>query len=100
TTFLNLRPDRVLGVIRACGRGYLVSLAGCLATLGIYFGHIFGYHVLPQAWIVDHPWLNVLRHPSVEYTTLLVAVYFGHFFTWHLGVLYRRHHEQFPWILQ
>jgi len=100
TTFLNLRPDRVLGVIRACGRGYLVSLAGCLATLGIYFGHIFGYHLLPQAWIVDHPWLNVLRHPSVEYTTLLVAVYFGHFFTWHLGVLYRRHHEQFPWILQ
>lgn len=99
-TFLNLRPDRVLGVMRACGWGYVVSVAGCLATLAIYFGHIFGYYLLPDAWIADHPWLNLLMHPSVEYTTLAVAVYFGHFFAWHLGVLYRRHHEQFPWILQ
>lgn len=99
-TMLNLRPDRVLGVMWACGWDYGVSILGCFGVLGVYFAHILGYHLLPDAWITAHPWLNLLRHPSVEYTTLGIAVYLGHFFTWHLGMLYRRHHEKFPWILQ
>ena len=86
--------------MRASGRDYVVSVIGCLVALLIYFLHIFGYYLLPDAWIEQAPWLNVLMHPSLEYTTLGVAVYFGHFFTWHLGVVYRRHHEKFPWVLQ
>src|SRR5690606_21918790 len=100
TTLMNLRPDRVVGVIRACGGDYLVSLIGCVVALGIYFLHIFGYDLLPDDWLAAHPWLNGLMHPTVEYTTLGVAVYCGHFFTWHLGIVYRRHHDKFPWILQ
>jgi hypothetical protein len=23
-----------------------------------------------------------------------------HFASWHLGLIYRRHHDQFPWVLQ
>jgi hypothetical protein len=31
---------------------------------------------------------------------LLVGIYLSHAFAWYLGLMYRAHHGQFPWILQ
>jgi hypothetical protein len=31
---------------------------------------------------------------------MMATVYFAHFFAWHLGLMYRQNHEQFPWLAQ
>jgi hypothetical protein len=31
---------------------------------------------------------------------LAVGIYFAHLFCWQLGMLYREHHNQFPWAYQ
>ena len=28
------------------------------------------------------------------------GVYLMHYFMWYLGLMYRSHHDQFPWVLQ
>jgi hypothetical protein len=34
------------------------------------------------------------------YALMVVGIYLFHWFCWRLGLLYRQHHEKFPWILQ
>jgi hypothetical protein len=31
---------------------------------------------------------------------LVAGIYLMHLFAWYMGLVYRAHHEQFPWILQ
>jgi len=31
---------------------------------------------------------------------MMITVYFLHFFCWHLGLMYRQNHAQFPWLAQ
>ena len=41
-----------------------------------------------------------LEEPYVQLPLLAVCVYLAHFFCWHLGLLYRAHHDDFPWLMQ
>jgi hypothetical protein len=98
-TYLNLRPDRVIGVIRACGAKYWVSVIGFAIGGAVYlvamrivnFGTLGlfapGLKVTLLGWGIGSP-------------ALLLGIYLMHFACWHLGLLYRANHERFPWILQ
>ncbi|MCC7349507.1 MAG: hypothetical protein IT446_02965 [Phycisphaerales bacterium] len=96
----NLRPDRLLSVIRQCGGGYLVSVIACLLASGLYLWLIVGLEMIPRQWLSANPWLSNLNHFVVVYLLIWIAIYGVHFFAWHLGLLYRRHHERFNWTLQ
>lgn len=109
----NLLPHRALGVIPACGIGYLAAavllfvgvetlLAGSLMTLSL--GKRAGVWMLasgptppiPAAYAQLTPALeNVLAVPTV-----LLGMYLLHAGAWFLGLLYRNHHSNFPWVLQ
>ena len=41
-----------------------------------------------------------IARPQIMLPLTAVSVYLTHFFCWHLGLLYRAHQEEFPWILQ
>lgn len=99
-TFVNLRPDRLLGVIRACGAEYVFAMLAGLVAVGLYVWNSFGLYLLPDSAFARMPWLAYLGHEVVSFTLLTAAVYFGHFFCWYLGLLYRRHHGAFSWAMQ
>jgi hypothetical protein len=99
-TILNLRPDRVVATAFQCGVEYfldviLFSVGGALWLAAVIGVNILGLSVLNES----------IRPPSYVrwYTVwgaLLVSTYLLHFLCWHLGTLYRRHHEAFPWAYQ
>jgi hypothetical protein len=96
-SLLNLRPDRVLGVIRATGWFYFVLVAEWMLAPALYsasFGALliaaFGtiYHHAPHWWL------------PVAITALAVAIYIMYLFLWQLGLAYRKWGDQFPWVFQ
>jgi hypothetical protein len=96
TTMLNLRPDRVLSVIGRCGGDYLLAVG------------VFLLSALPTAFYLLAPntdWMNPkiaahLQSAIVYMPVLAVCVYLMHYFCWLVGLMYRIHHDQFPWVLQ
>lgn len=89
-TLRNLRPDRVLGVIATSGFGYALPLLLWVALALIPRG-------LSLAVPRLQPWF---AWPLLVGGTPLLASYLVHALGWTLGDLYRRHQEQFPWVLQ
>jgi hypothetical protein len=68
---------------------YLFAVVGTMAALDSFFGGSPGNGIL-----------QVVFHWAVQYPLLLVAIYVMHAYTWYLGLQYRRHHADFPWVLQ
>ena len=98
TTVLNLRPDRVLGVIVQSGPSYLISAGLALAsiTLGTYY--LAGELLFPQQ--LDRLPIGYLENPFFVMGLSAVFVIVMHWFGWHLGLIYRRHHHEYPWLAQ
>jgi len=99
-SYLNLRPDRIIGVIRACGLGYWVSVIAFAIGGMVYLGSIgfvtFAFiHLFASGPIGDK--MLALAGGS---TTLLLGIYLMHFACWHLGLLTRVNADRFPWVLQ
>ena len=99
-SIVNLRPDRFLGMVRACGAAYgLAVLSGLLATFTYGFGIIAAdltfIRVLTGARSPLPAWVHLAGYPM-----LATGIYCAHLFCWHLGLLYREHHAQFPWAYQ
>jgi hypothetical protein len=98
-TYINLRPDRVLGTIGAIGGKYfLVVILWCGAAWLFVVGTLGGI-----AWAVDllalvksfsRPNLGI----SMAFNT--AGVYLLHMFGWILGGFYRNCHDHFPWAFQ
>ncbi len=93
----NLRPDRVLGVVRSCGGDYLLSVGVFLLALVSAMFYLIAPSSAP---IAPNRVIEFLHKPAVVLGVLGVSVYLAHFFCWHLGMMYRAHHEDFPWVLQ
>ena len=97
----NLRPDRLLHVVRICGWHYIVVTLLWAIAWPVYFHGWFGFCAMMidtfslSLHRIDWPggWLLVL--PS-----LVIGIYLMHWFCWYLGLLYRAHHQQFPWVFQ
>lgn len=100
-SLINLRPDRVLGTIRACGPAYFTALIGWVAAVVFFLfstsvfveltAATFGRQLQFPAWVDS---------PVTAMAALPCAVYFMHYFCWLVGLLYREHFEHFPWVLQ
>jgi hypothetical protein len=105
-TVLNLRPDRVWGVIKHCGVSYLFMLGGWVFAIGLYMLSTIGAEIallsLPRriGGGATTGWFDMLFHWALQYPLLLVGIYAMHAYAWYLGLQYRKHHADFPWVLQ
>jgi len=99
-SYLNLRLDRLVGVIRACGVSYWLSVVAFAIGGAVYLGAI-GLLRNAAAGLFG---TSVIRIPLIGFAigspTLLLGIYLFHFACWHLALLYRANHDRFPWILQ
>jgi hypothetical protein len=99
-TYLNLRPDRIIGVIRACGAAYWVSVIAFAVSGVIYIGAIGVLDIALVSMISWQSRTETIISMAIAWTALLLGIYLFHFACWHLGLLYRAHHDEFPWVLQ
>lgn len=101
-SLVNLRPDRVVGVVRTCGRRYWAVLALGLAATAIYYVGWVGTAYTIRRWlspagITDYGWLG---NVPVTYGALMIGIYLWHLYAWQLGLLYRAYQPKFPWVDQ
>jgi hypothetical protein len=98
TTVLNLRPDRVLDVIVQSGPSYLISagLSFLTVTLGTFY--LAGEMLFPGE--LDKLPVGYFKNPFFVMGLSAVFVIVMHWFGWHLGLIYRRHHQDYPWLAQ
>lgn len=99
-TILNLRPDRVLAVIAACGRDYFVTLVIWIVAGGLYAMGWGGSTLWIANMIHDLPLPAWMTSFAVGATTLAGGVFMAHYFCMVEGMLYRTHYHAFPWVLQ
>ena len=99
-SYLNLRFDRIVGVIRSCGRGYWVSVIAFAFGGAVYLGAI-GFVNNAVAGFFGHDGMRIpLIGVAIGSPGLILGIYLFHFACWHLGLLYRANHDRFPWVLQ
>ena len=99
-TVFNLRPDRVFAVIGRCGTGYLFAVGLWIAAAGIYAIGLVGTTAWSMSLIQLVGAVKLPINPWLAFGLLVISFYMLHWFCWRVGLLYRAHHEQFPWILQ
>ena len=99
-SYRNLRPDRVMGVMVRCGPGYLgvvlLMVLSHVTNTGPVQNAMFGLASMlapgGQLWGPVRFMLGLLGWA--------LSLYFMLWACWSLGVFYRRHHDQFPWVFQ
>jgi hypothetical protein len=99
-TILNLRPDRVLAVIAACGRDYLLTLIIWVIAGALYAWGWIGTSVSMVALIAPTPLPPWLTSLTLTAGVLALGVFMMHYFCMTVGLLYRLHYDRFPWVLQ
>jgi hypothetical protein len=102
-TVLNLRPDRVFGVAQKCGIAYVFMLLGWLVAIGVYLFAWVGTMAAGGTLMGGSPGSGVLAvvfHWALQFPLLLIGIYLMHAYAWYLGLQYRKHHAEFPWVLQ
>jgi hypothetical protein len=98
----NLRPDRVLRVIKAIGVPYfflaLGWFVGSIAYMTAFLATALTFlHMFDRDGMFPYDWY---LSPLITYPALLGVIYFMHALMWYLGLQYRYHHHEFPWVLQ
>jgi hypothetical protein len=102
----NFRPDRVWGMMNIA-RQYYLSATGMM-TLG------FACYIDGMISVVRHmillfrdpklgpppaePWF--VLHPLIGLFLIMAGLYASYYACWLLGLIWRKHHAQFPWIGQ
>ncbi len=97
-TVLNLSPGRLVGVIVQCGPQYALSALLAAASVVLALAVVLGPSVVPA--LEPATFLHAFGRPVVMVPALCVVMYVTHFFAWHLGLMYRAHHDGFPWVAQ
>jgi hypothetical protein len=98
TTVLNLRPDRVAAVIKLCGPGYFISIILFVLAIIPSIYYLAGELLFRQQ--LNGLFFHKIDSPPLMLPIMMCAIYFAHFFAWHLGLMYRQNHDQFPWLAQ
>ena len=100
-TSLNLRPDRLLAVINACGAGYFIAVVTWVISAVAYaWGWLGTNFAIIKAYGHDPGLPDWLVRWDITLPMLALGVFLMHYFCWGLGMLYRAHYSQFPWVLQ
>jgi hypothetical protein len=99
---LNLRPDRVLAVMHICGRNYVGLMLLWLFTWPIYFflGWIGFLLIMRDTFSLSLTHSDIPGGWFLTLPALVVGVFLMHWFSWYLGLIYKAHHAEFPWVLQ
>ena len=99
-TLLNLRPDRLLGLIRQAGAMYILLVVGWVLAAIVYFYGVLGFYfsVMYGLVVKNSPVTKIIWIGSVM--LLVGGIYLMHAFCWQLGLLYRAKHAVFPWVFQ
>ena len=99
-TVLNLRPDRVAKVMSTCGKDYLFTLVAWIVAAPVY---LWGFLGTTAALIeIMHPtgMSNWIISWTFTLPALAAGIFLTHYFCMCVGMLYRVHYDQFPWVLQ
>ncbi|HTL30060.1 MAG TPA: hypothetical protein VL282_12600 [Tepidisphaeraceae bacterium] len=99
-TVENMRPDRVMKVIGACGFSYLVAVFAWVIGIGIYAFGIYAYNYTFFKMFFKNMSTSVFFQSPVSLPILFLGIMGMHYFGWLVGLLYRKHHSEFPWVLQ
>jgi hypothetical protein len=100
-SMVNLRPDRIAGVALKCGPEYILAvlawiLGGATWLAGTLALSALALSAVSPSTLGVPPVVNMAN----SYAIIILAIFVLHFLGWHLGTLYRRHHEEFPWLYQ
>lgn len=98
TTVLNLSPGRVLGTITTAGSDYYASVA--LGVAAVVPTVCIGLGPFCFASLAQFKALLFAGNALIQLPVLAGSVFVTHLFCWHLGLIYRAHHDQFPWLAQ
>lgn len=98
----NLRPDRVLNVMRICGIHYVAVTLVWAVTWPIYFFGWLGFCFALLRLFLGPAYVGggLFTEWALVLPALVVGIYLMHYFCWYLGLLYKAHHLEFPWVLQ
>lgn len=100
-TYVNLRYDRLLGVMKVIGPRYLMLVLVSLAAAVVYFGGCFltlGAFATAFRPVVSH--LLMALGALGALAAMFAGIFAIHWVGWYLGILYRRWHDKFPWVMQ
>ena len=100
-TLNNLRLDRVFSVVAAAPLRYFVLVVLSTVTMVVYMVGMYAttLHAL-GVFPLFATGVRPLFPPYISYPLLVMGVYLMHLFCWELGLMYRKHHERFGWVLQ
>jgi hypothetical protein len=97
----NLRPDRVLGTIRAAGAGrYALIVVLWIIAFNVYTAGVYSFDVATTIGLLVWKGKTSRVYWAISILLLMLGVYLMHAFAWQLGLMYRQKHAYFPWVLQ
>jgi len=100
-TMINLRPDRVFGVMYTCGGRYIVAMLLWPITVALYlYGLAATTFLTIRQFLPSAPKIPWYFDPPLAVIGMLGGIYLAHYFCVYLGLLYRAHHDAFPWAFQ
>jgi hypothetical protein len=100
-TVLNLRPDRVFITMGKCGFHYVVLVFLWIVAAAIYaWGTLASVMAIVALLGFGGSTARMWFHPLLILPLLLTGIYLMHYFCWYLGLMYRAHHADFPWVFQ
>ena len=98
--YANFRPDRLMSVIRISGIRYVIAISTFTAASAIYLAAL-GTTSAGLAALVGSPSLAAgLGGLGTGALIFALAIYLMHVAAWQIGLLYRAHQPDFPWVLQ
>jgi hypothetical protein len=115
-TVLNARPDRLFAVMGKCGVHYVALFLLWVALFASYawgmilcldmtlvgreLYELLGIRGAARALRLSGGLPDLFTSPLFGAGMLVGGIFLIHYFCWYLGIIYRLHHAEFPWILQ
>ena len=94
-TLLNMRPDRVVGLMLQMGLRYMLFVLQWLLASTIY---MLGTLMMVASFVgIVDAWY---AKPYASFSMLVAGIYLTFAFCWHLGLHYRQHWQSYPWVMQ
>jgi hypothetical protein len=99
-TPVNLRPDRVMNVISRCGAAYFYTTVVWIVAGFIYLWGFLGSSMAVAAAMNFTTANHWYLHWRIMVPVLVLGIILMHYFCYCVAMLYRKHHDEFPWVLQ
>jgi hypothetical protein len=98
--YANFRPDRIMAVLWICGPQYLIAAATFTAAMALYLLAFQTTAGGMRALFASPSFVASFGGLGVGVLLFAGAIYLMHAAAWQIGLLYRAHQPDFPWVLQ